>query len=114
MGKDRRSQFHERLSTVGFGPREAIEVILGSIVHDVREQALHNRFEEGEMDGVITFHDAAEHLWLDTMATDPPLAAADLRARLQTLLEQCTGVLGQFHAKLERSLRNAQELEKQS
>jgi hypothetical protein len=114
MGKDRRSQFHERLSTVGFGPREAIEVILGSIVHDVREQALHNRFEEDEMDSVIAFHDDAEHLWLDTMATDPPLAAEDLSTRLRALLNQCTGALAQFQAKLERSLRNAQELEGKS
>ena len=112
MGESRRSEFLKRLSTVGFGPREAIEVVLGSIVHDVREQTVHKRFEEGEMDAVVKFHDDAEHLWRDSEATDPPLPPGELKQRLAHLLDEAVGPLAQFSAKLERCLRNAEELEK--
>jgi hypothetical protein len=110
MGSSRQSDFLKRLSTVGFGPREAIEVVLGSIVHDVREQAVHKRFKEDEMETVIRFHDDAEHLWRDSMATDPPIEPAELHSRCQRLLDEAIGPLGQFHSKLERCVRNAQEL----
>ncbi len=112
MGESRRSEFLKRLSTVGFGPREAIEVVLGSIVHDVREQAVHKRFKEDEMETVVKFHDDAEHLWRDSMATDPPIEPGELKQRLAQLLSEAAGPLGQFSAKLERCLRNAEELEK--
>jgi len=112
MGESRRSDFLKRLSTVGFGPREAIEVVLASIVHDVREQAVHKRFEEEEMETVVKFHDDAEHLWRDSMATDPPIEPGELKQRLAQLLSEATGPLGQFNTKLERCLRNVEELEK--
>jgi len=112
MGESRRSEFLERLSTVGFGPREAIEVVLASIVHDVREQVVHKRFEEEEMDAVVKFHDDSEHLWRDSMATDPPIKPGKLKQRLAQLLGEATGPLGQFNTKLERCLRNVEELEK--
>ena len=112
MGESRRSDFLKRLSTVGFGPREAIEVVLASIVHDVREQAVHKRFEEDEMETVVKFHDDAEHLWRDAMATDPPIEPGELKQRLAQLLSEATGPLGQFNTKLERCLRNVEELEK--
>ena len=111
MGESRRSEFLKRLSTVGFGPREAIEVVLGSIVHDVREQAVHKHFKEEEMETVVKFHDDAEHLWRDSMATDPPIEPGELKQRLAQLNAEATGPLGQFNAKLERCLRNAEELE---
>ena len=112
MGESRRSDFLKRLSTVGFGPREAIEVVLANIVHDVREQAVHKRFEEEEMETVVKFHDDAEHLWRDAMATDPPIEPGELKQRLAQLLSEATGPLGQFNTKLERCLRNVEELEK--
>ena len=112
MGESRRSEFLKRLSTVGFGPREAIEVVLASIVHDVREQAVHKRFEEGEMETVVKFHDDAEHLWRDSMAIDPPIEPGELKQRLAQLLSEATGPLGQFNTKLERCLRNVEEMEK--
>ncbi len=113
MSPSRRDEFVQRLSTVGVGARESIQVLLGNIVYDLREQVLHKRFAEEEMDQVIAFHDAAEALWRDTIASDPPIEPGDLAARLTTLLALCVGPLGQFERKLEHGVRQAEDLAKQ-
>jgi hypothetical protein len=110
MGESKREEFMKRLSTVGVGARESIQVMLSNIVYDIREQVLHKRIAEEEMDAVIAFHDDAEELWQDAIATDPPIDPNDLVTRLKALLAQCTGALGQFERKLDHGLRNAQAL----
>ena len=112
MSESKREEFMKRLSTVGVGARESIQVMLSNIVYDVREQVLHKRIAESEMDSVIAFHDEAEELWQDAIATDPPIDPAELIARLQKLLAQCSGALGQFERKLEHGLRSAEALAK--
>ncbi|NIS64872.1 MAG: hypothetical protein GTO05_06915 [Gemmatimonadales bacterium] len=112
MAESRRSEFVKRLSTVGVGPRESIHVLLGGIVYDIREQAIKKRFSEEEMEAVIEFHDEAEDLWRDTMVSDPPLDPHEIVARLQKLLNACTGPLGQYEARLEHGLRSAERFER--
>jgi hypothetical protein len=112
MPADRREKFLKRLSTVGFGTRESVQVMLANIINDIRDQVLHKRFHEGEMDAVITFHDEAELLWRDSMATQPPLAPTELSSRLAKLLESATGPLAQFERKLEHGVEQAQKLTK--
>jgi len=94
------------------GARESIQVMLSNIVYDVREQVLHKRIAEEEMETVIAFHDEAEELWQDAIATDPPIDPHELVARIKALLQQCTGPLGQFERKLDHGLRNAEALAK--
>ena len=89
MGESRREAFLKRLSTVGFGAREAIEVMLSDIVHDIREQVVQKRFREEEMEQVAVFHDQAEDLWRDVVKTDPPIAASALTRRMRELLLAC-------------------------
>lgn len=111
MSESRRSEFVKRLSTVGLGTRESIQVLLGSIVYDIREQVIHRRFTDDDVDAVVAFHDEAEALWRDTIATDPPLEPREMITRLHSLLDACRGRLPQFEAKLERGLRNAERFE---
>lgn len=102
-----REEFIKRLSTVGMGARESIQVMLGAVVYDVREQTMRKEFADNEMDSVIAFHDAAEKLWRDMMATAPPLDGPEMVERLTRLRDACTGPLAQFHRKLERGVEQA-------
>jgi len=113
MSDNRREQFIKRLSSVGMGTRESVHVLLGSIVYDVREQVVRKQFKDDEMDAVVAFHDQAEALWRDTLSTDPPLDIEQMVARLTKLRDVCTGPLGQYHAKLERGVRSAEEFRRE-
>jgi hypothetical protein len=114
MGDSRREEFVKRFSTVGLGARESIQIMLGGVVSDIREGAAHKKYTEDEIDVVIAFHDEAESLWQDSIATNPPLEAAQLTARLRKLLEQCVGPLGEFEPKLRRSVQHAERFEGQA
>jgi hypothetical protein len=112
MGESRREAFLKRLSTVGFGARESIEVMLSDIVHDIREQVIQKRFREEEMDQVAEFHDLAEDLWRGVVKTDPPIAASALTKRMRELLLACVGPLAQYQRRIEHGVRAADEFEK--
>ena len=114
MEDGRREEFVKRLSTVGLGTRESIQIMLGGVVSDIREDAAHKKYAEAEIDAVITFHDEAELLWQDSIATNPPMEAAELTARLRKLLEKCAGPLGEFETKLRRSVDHAERFERQA
>jgi hypothetical protein len=113
MSETRRDQFLKRLSTVGFGARESIQVMLANVVADIRDQVVHKRFHDDEMDEVIAFHDQAEVLWKDAMATDPLLGATDLEKRLRQLLDACRGPLGQFERKIAHGVTTAEKFAKE-
>ncbi len=109
MREGQRSDFVRRLSTMGLGTRESMHVMLGSIVYDIRAQAVQKRYNDEEMDAVVQFHDQAEALWRDTISTDPPLDPEQMVIRLKKLVDLCSGPLEQFLSKLERGARNAEE-----
>jgi hypothetical protein len=113
MSDSRRDQFIKRLSSVGMGTRESVHVLLGSVVYDVREQVVRKQFKDEEMEAVVAFHDQAEALWRDTLSTDPPLDVEQMVARLAKLRDASTGALGQYHAKLDRGVRSAEEFRTQ-
>jgi len=109
MSESRRDEFLKRLSSVGFGARESIQVMLANLVYDVRERVVRKRFEEYAMEGVIKFHDEAEKLWGDVMATHPLLGPAEMTARLKKLLAQCQGPLAQYERKLAHGVQAAED-----
>lgn len=113
MAGSRREEFVKRLSTVGLGTRESIQVMLGAIVCDIRDAAAQHRYSEDEIDEVIAFHDQAEALWRDAIATNPPLAPQQLTARLRALRAGCTGPLGEFAGKLDRGVEHAERFEQE-
>ncbi len=114
MGDSRREEFVKRLSTAGLGTRESIQIMLGGVVSDIRDGATHKKYAEEEIEVVIAFHDEAELLWQDAIATSPPIEAAELTARLRKLLERCVGPLGEFESKLRRGVEHAERFERQA
>ncbi len=112
MSETRRSDFVRRISTVGWGAREAIQVILGRVVADLREEIVRKRFDDDVLDDVVAFHDAAEKLWQESIATNPPLDKDELTRRLRELLESSRSKhLDEFERRLERGVRLAEEFE---
>ncbi len=114
MGDHRREEFVKRLSTVGLGTRESIQIMLGVVVSDVRQHTAHKKFSDEEMDAVIGFHDEAEALWQDSIGSNPPLGPQELTARLRKLLTCCTGPLGEFQSKLARGVDHAEQFERET
>ncbi|MEE8116239.1 MAG: hypothetical protein V3T28_03940 [Gemmatimonadales bacterium] len=109
MSEIRRSEFVRRISTVGWGARESVQILLGRIVSDIRDGILHNRYDDGDLDEVVAFHDATEALWKDSIATNPPLERHQVTIRLKELLEASrTPALGEFERHLERGVRLAE------
>ena len=112
MSDTRRSDFVRRISTVGWGAREAIQVILGRVVADLREEIVHKRFDDDVLDDVVAFHDVVEKLWQESIATNPPLDKDELTRRLRELLESSRSKhLDEFERRLERGVRLAEEFE---
>lgn len=109
MSESRRSEFVRRLSSVGWGARESIQVLLAHVVTDVREAIVKKQYGDADMDEVVAFHDAAEQLWKDAIATNPPLERAALRRRLQELLQKAEHpALAEFERRIERGVRMAE------
>ncbi len=88
--------------------------MVGRIVSDIREQAVHARFSDDDMAAVVPFHDEAEQLWTEMMATNPPLSPAEVRSRIVGLLERCRGPLDQFEPQLQRGLQLATDFAAQA
>ena len=112
MADHTRDEFLKRLSTVGFGARESVQVMLANLVYDIRERVVRKRFRDEEMDEVVAFHDEAEKLWGSVMATDPLLDPDEMVSRLKKLLDACKGPLAQYERKLAHGLQNAKEFAK--
>lgn len=112
MVENTRDEFLKRLSTVGFGARESVQVMLANLVYDIRERVVRKRFRDEEMEAVIAFHDEAEKLWGDVMATDPLLDPREMVTRLKRLLDDCKGPLGQYERKLAHGVHCAEEFAK--
>jgi hypothetical protein len=112
MSDNRRDQFIARVSTVGWGTRESIQVLLGAVVSDVREGVVRGTYSDAELDVVVDFHDRAEDLWRDTIATNPPIPVDELATRLRDLIRVCNAdpALAEFAQRLERGLRDAEDL----
>ncbi len=105
---NRRSDFLKRISSVGWGTRQSIQMLLGSVVTSIREQIAEDVFGDDELETVIGFHDQAEHLWQASLATDPPLVPGELLIRLNKLHEVCTGPLAGFQIPLEQAVAQAE------
>ena len=109
MSENRRADFVKRISSIGWGTRESIQMLLGGIVSDLREDIIRDRFSDDELGTVVAFHDDAEELWRDTVATNPPLGLDSMVERLRTLLDACGApALAGFESRLQRGVRDAE------
>ena len=109
MTENRRAEFMNRLSTVGIGTRESLQVLLAGILYDLRDQISQGRISEEEVDTAITFHDEVETLWRDSTATNPPIAPGTLHHELCRISNLATGAMAQFQRKLERACEDAEK-----
>ena len=108
MSETRRDRFLQRISTVGGGTRDAIQMGLGSIVCDVRDMVERGVFAEEELDGVIRFHDHAEEFWRHAMATAPPMDPMLMVAGLRQLRALCSQPLTGFALRLDQMIEKAE------
>ena len=112
MTESQRGDFLKRISSVGWGTRENVQMLIGAIVTTIRDQVADGAFDETEMREVVAFHDANEELWRATMVTNPPIPPAAMIEGLHELLARCVGPLVGFRIQLERALQQAEIFEK--
>jgi hypothetical protein len=107
MNISRRDRFLKRISTVGGGMREDIQMALGGVVFDLRDQVERGMFTEDEMDTVVAFHDRVEEFWRHTIVSNPPMEPLLMVSGLRRLCEGCTGPVVGFQPRLEQALEKA-------
>lgn len=107
MDGSRRDKFLQRISTVGGGAREAIQMMLGSVVYDLRDMVERGVFTDEEMEAVVAFHDHTEEFWRRTMTTAPPMDPMLMVAGLRRLREDCTGPLAGYQVRLDQAVEKA-------
>jgi hypothetical protein len=110
MSDSQRERFLRRLSTVGTGLREDIQLRLGTIVVDLRELVIQGPLPDDEVAAAVALHDRAEALWQATLRSDPPLSPDELVARVQGLRDACDGPVAGFRLRLDDVLEKAETL----
>lgn len=103
----RRDKFLHRISTVGGGTRQAIQMLVGGMVYDIRDMVERGVFDDGDMGMVVAFHDRAEEFWHRTMVTNPPLDPNLMVAGLRRLRDDCMGPLAGFQLRLDQAIEKA-------
>lgn len=107
MTESRRDRFLQRISTVGGGTREAIQMLLGGIVLDLRDFVERGIFSEEELDVVVPFHDQIEEFWRHTMVSNPPMEPLLMVSGLRQLRDGCVGPIVGFQVRLDQALQKA-------
>ena len=97
---DKRSQFLRRISTVGGGVRETLQMGMGGIVTDIRAFIERGMFDDEDLDDIVAFHDAAELFWRSIISSNPPLEPAMIVQRLSALESSAPGALEGFRIRI--------------
>ena len=111
MTESPRRDFLNRISSVGWGTREDVQMLIGAVVTTIREHVADGGFDDDEMPEIVAFHDATEEFWRATLATNPPMAPAAMTEGLRELLVRCKGPLAGFQIPVERALEQAERFE---
>lgn len=112
MHDRRRSEFVKRLSAAGWKALESVQLLLNSVVLDIRDAVAEGGYTESELAAVNSFQTRAEALWRLTLDTDPLMNPALLRERLEQLADLCSGPLDRFGPRIKRAISKANDLEK--
>jgi hypothetical protein len=96
-----RDRFIKRLSTVGAGLRQDIQLALAVMVTDLRELVIEGTLPDDDVAPAVALHDKVEALWQATMRSNPPLSPDELLARLIDLRESCGGPVAGYRLRLE-------------
>ncbi len=112
MSDTRRDRFLKRISSVGGGTRDDISMLLGGIVHDLRDQVERGIFNDDELDVVVPFHDQVEELWRHTMISNPPMDPFLMASGLRSLRAACVGPVAGFQLRLDQAAEKASNFAK--
>ncbi len=111
-GSSKRSKFLKRISTVGGGIRETLQMAMGGIVTDLREFIEKGLFDDADLDQIVAFHDDAEVLWRSMIMTNPPMNPSLVVQRLAKLESVCHGPLDGFQLRLSDLRKKAETFER--
>jgi hypothetical protein len=101
MPDSQRDRFIKRLSTVGGGLRQDIQLALAVMVTDLRDLVIEGMLPDEDVAPAVALHDTVEALWQATLRTNPPLPPEELLARLIQLRDGCTGPVAGFGLRLD-------------
>jgi hypothetical protein len=110
MPDSQRDRFLKRLSTVGSGLRQDIQLELAVIVTDLRELVIEGTLPDEDVGPAVSLHDKAEALWQATLRSNPPLTPDELYARLVELRDGCDGPVLGFQLRLDEVIKKARAL----
>jgi hypothetical protein len=110
MPDSQRDRFLKRLSTVGAGLRQDIQLELAVIVTDLRELVIEGTLPDEDVGPAVSLHDMAEALWQATLRSNPPLPPDELHARLVELRDGCDGPVAGFRLRLDEVTKKARAL----
>ena len=109
---DKRSKFMRRISTVGGGIRETLQMAMGGVVTDLRDYIEKGLFDDTDLDQIVAFHDKAEVLWRSMIMTNPPMKPSLVIQRLSELESACHGPLNGFRIRLSDLREKAETFER--
>ena len=101
--KRRRSDAIRAISKDGWKKAEAIEVILSSIVFDVRD-LMRQKIPGGDQALVANFFEEVKKVFQLTLIVDPPMSPEMLQQRLVNLRGLANGPLLRFGERLDKAL----------
>ena len=99
----RRSDRVKRLTIQGWKAHEAIQLLVSSVVFDLRD-ALQSGTLGDEAEQVAAFQHDVKALYEALLSVDPIIEAATARQRLEALIAACTGPVEAYRPRLERAL----------
>lgn len=106
-----RDRFIKRLSTVGSGLREDIQLALAVIVTDLRELVIDGTLPDEDVGSAVALHDGVEALWQATLRSNPPLTPEEVLARLTELRDGCEGAVEGYRLRLDDVVKKARALQ---
>jgi hypothetical protein len=110
MPDSQRDRFLKRLSTVGAGLRQDIQLALAVMVNDLRELVIEGTLPDEDVGPAVSLHDKVEALWQATLRSNPPLPPEEIQARLIELRDSCAGPVAGFQLRLEEVVKKARAL----
>jgi hypothetical protein len=108
MSPKRRSDAIRRISKDGWKKSEAIEVILSSIVFDLRD-LMRQKIPGGDAALVNSFFEEVKKVFQLTLIVDPPMDPTMLKQRIEGLRGLANGPLLRFGERLDKALEKLSE-----
>jgi hypothetical protein len=98
----RRSDRVKRLTIEGWKTAEAAQLLVSSVVFDLRDALRGNTFGD-DSESAAALQQSLWALYEAMISVDPMLPVADARQRLESIIPRCIGPLDLYRARLERA-----------